>query len=145
MHSYVQTPDGWEDEFISDETDRLPENLAATIQSPIVSQALELKLRGCGFRVCRRLNDSYVAEILEAKDILCSKLSQLKIRYVKGDANFVLAYFGDNCKKVVEKLRKKDILVRDRSSDPLLDGFVRITIGTKKQMNLAAAAFEAIR
>jgi len=93
----------------------------------------------------KKFVDSYVAEVLEAKDILCSKLSQLKIRYVKGDANFVLAYFGDDCKKVVEKLRKKDILVRDRSSDPLLDGFVRITIGTKEQMNLAAAALEAIR
>jgi len=32
------------------------------------------------------------------------------------------------------------VLVRDRSNDPGCDGFVRVTIGTREQMALAARA-----
>ena len=92
----------------------------------------------------KKFVENYVEEILKAKEFLCRELSKLKIRYVKGDANFILAYFGSNCKKIVEKLRDKNILVRDRSADPLLNGFVRITIGTKEQMQQLVNALERI-
>jgi histidinol-phosphate aminotransferase len=37
-------------------------------------------------------------------------------------------------------MREAGVLVRDRSSDPGCDGRVRITIGTREQMERAAAA-----
>jgi histidinol-phosphate aminotransferase len=37
-------------------------------------------------------------------------------------------------------MRAAGVLVRDRSNDPGCDGCVRITIGTRQQMRLAATA-----
>src|SRR3989338_2135105 len=51
-------------------------------------------------------------------------------KYYKSDANFVLVKIGAKAAEFCKKLRKKGILVRNRSSDQLLNGCVRITLGT---------------
>ena len=38
-------------------------------------------------------------------------------------------------------MHARGVLVRDRSADPGCDGCVRITVGTREQMQKAAAAF----
>jgi histidinol-phosphate aminotransferase len=42
-------------------------------------------------------------------------------------------------------MREQDILVRDRSADPGCDGLVRITIGTRQQMQQAAAQIQQFK
>src|SRR3989338_3581075 len=72
----------------------------------------------------------YVTEIRTSKKILYKELNNLGIKYYKSDANFVLIKIGIKAAEFCKKLRKKGILVRNRSSDQLLDGCVRITLGT---------------
>src|SRR3989339_79161 len=76
---------------------------------------------------------SYVAEVLASRAFLADELKKLGIAALSGKANFVLAQFGQRCKEIDERLREKGILVRDRSSDPLLKGYIRISAGTLSQ------------
>ena len=48
------------------------------------------------------------------------------------DANFLLVKFKD-AKQAYDMLHKKDILVRDRSMEPLCENCLRITVGTKAE------------
>lgn len=61
-------------------------------------------------------------------------LALLGVRYFPTAGNFVLVYFGDRAKEVVAALARKNILIRDRSSDFGGEGYVRITFGTVAQM-----------
>ena len=83
---------------------------------------------------------NYVKEVNEGKKILYKLLDSLKIKYFESDANFVLLSLGKNAGYFCKKLKEEGILVRDRSSDAMLDGCVRITIGTKKQTEELAKA-----
>ncbi len=76
---------------------------------------------------------NYVKEVNESKKMLYKLLDSLKIKYFRSDANFVLLSLGKNAGYFCKKLKEDGILVRDRSSDAMLDGCVRVTIGTKKQ------------
>ncbi len=75
--------------------------------------------------------ESYVAEVLAARELLCLGLEQLGIRYVPSSANFVLADFGRRAIEVRDALREQAILVRDRSYEA--PGCLRITVGTREQ------------
>lgn len=78
----------------------------------------------------------YANEVGKAKKLLIACLKKLNIKFYRSDANFMLAYFGEQARYVEEKLREKGILVRNRSSDLLLNGCIRISIGTRKQMRV---------
>ncbi len=78
------------------------------------------------------VND-YVKEVEESKKILYKSLKSLDIEYYKSDANFVLLKIRKESKYFCQRLKEDGILVRDRSSDPLLEGCVRVTVGTRKQ------------
>ena len=77
--------------------------------------------------------NNYAKEVSESKKIIYDELEKLKIKYYPSEANFVLLDIGENAALFCKKLKEKGILVRDRSSDPLLEGCVRITLGTKEQ------------
>jgi histidinol-phosphate aminotransferase len=84
----------------------------------------------------------YVAEVLAARQLLCSGLEKLGIRYVPSSANFVLGYFGSRALEVRDALREQAILVRDRSYES--PGSVRITVGTRDQTGRLLAALDEI-
>jgi histidinol-phosphate aminotransferase len=75
--------------------------------------------------------ESYVAEVLAARELLCLGLEKLGIAYVPSSANFVLGHFGKRAATVRDALRGRAILVRDRSYEA--PGCVRITVGTREQ------------
>jgi histidinol-phosphate aminotransferase len=85
---------------------------------------------------------TYVAEVLAARELLCVGLEKLGITYVPSSANFVLARFGERAIEVRDRLREKSILVRDRSYEA--PGCVRITVGTREQTRDLLSALEAI-
>lgn len=74
---------------------------------------------------------TYVEEILSAREFFIEQLEMLGIKTVPSKANFVLAHFGEEAQKVKQRLAEKKILVRER---PDLEGYLRFTIGTEKQM-----------
>ena len=86
--------------------------------------------------------ETYVAEVLAARELLCVGLEKLGIKYVPSSANFVLGHFGRRAIEVRDRLRDQAILVRDRSYEA--PGCVRITVGTREQTRRLLSALEEI-
>lgn len=72
----------------------------------------------------------YAAEVREARAMIYAGFERLGIPYVPSQANFVLFRAGARAIEIRDKLREKNILVRDRSYE--LPGCVRITVGTRE-------------
>ncbi len=76
--------------------------------------------------------EKYIQEISESKKILATRLRELDFEFHITPANFFLIKFS-NPKAAIQVLEQNGIFVRDRSTVPQLEGFVRITIGTPTQ------------
>jgi len=86
----------------------------------------------------------YVGEVLEARPEFEAALDEAGLRRWPSRANFVLVEIGAQYKEFTRLMSAAGVLVRDRSSDPGCDGRVRITIGTREQMRLAAAILKEV-
>jgi len=86
----------------------------------------------------------YLNEVRESKRVLYAALDRLGLTYLRSDANFVLARFGNSAKNVVAGLRARNIFVRDRSGDPGCEGYVRITTGVVAHTQACIAAIEEV-
>ncbi len=84
--------------------------------------------------------DWYVGEVLAARTEFEAALDAAGVRRWPSRANFVLVEIGTQHAEFVRLMRDAGVLVRDRSSDPGCDGRVRITIGTRAQMQQAVTA-----
>ena len=87
--------------------------------------------------------DWYVAEVRAARSEFEAVLDARGIRRWPSEANFILIEIGEKHKEFSTRMAAKGVLVRDRSNDPGCDGRVRITIGTREQMQQAVAALDA--
>jgi histidinol-phosphate aminotransferase len=74
----------------------------------------------------------YVLEVLTARELLYVGLERLKIPYIRSQANFVLFDAGDRAIAIRDELRRRGVLVRDRSYE--IPGCVRVTVGTRDQV-----------
>lgn len=87
----------------------------------------------------------YVSHVRQGRDELEQELRQRGIRYWPSQANFVLASFGPLNAALIEFMRARGILVRDRSHDYGCEGCARITLGTAEQTaRLLRALVEAL-
>ena len=86
--------------------------------------------------------EKYVTEVLAAKELLYVGLEKLGIPYYESKANFVLFEAGTRAIPVRDELRRRGVLVRDRSYE--LPGCVRVTIGTRDQIRRFLAELEEI-
>jgi histidinol-phosphate aminotransferase len=76
--------------------------------------------------------EDYALEVLAARELLYVGLEHLKIPYIRSQGNFVLFQAGDRAIPIRDELRNRSVLVRDRSYE--LPGYVRVTVGTRDQM-----------
>ncbi|HEY9125573.1 MAG TPA: histidinol-phosphate transaminase [Acidobacteriaceae bacterium] len=83
---------------------------------------------------------SYVGEVKLAREEFLAQIDRLGYRWWPTQANFVLVEIGSSHKQFVKEMQEQGILVRDRSTDPGCEGLVRITIGTREQMDKAVEA-----
>ena len=81
----------------------------------------------------------YVSEVRESRARLERALEALGIQFWASQANFVLARVGAAA-AFVEQMRRRGILVRDRSSDHGCEGCVRITLGPRAHADRLLAA-----
>ena len=91
--------------------------------------------------------DRYVTETLQSRASLESVLTTRGITFWPSQANFVLARVGStksDSQAFVEQMRRRGILVRDRSSDHACEGCVRFTLGTAQHTNRLLAALDEI-
>jgi histidinol-phosphate aminotransferase len=85
----------------------------------------------------------YVGEVLESRARLERALAAGGITFWPSQANFVLARAGatpPDSAAFVEQMRRRGILVRDRSGDHGCAGCVRITLGTREHADRLLAA-----
>ncbi len=89
----------------------------------------------------KELSTSWIEQILQARTILEDQLKALGfvMKVYPSDANFLLLKVLDPG-KLYGFLMQKGIIVRDRSSVPLCDGCIRITVGTEKENRLLMEA-----
>jgi histidinol-phosphate aminotransferase len=76
--------------------------------------------------------EQYTAEVRRSRAILEQELGNLGLHYWPSHANFVLVRIGSAHAEFVHALRTRQILVRDRHSDPGCEGCVRLSVGTEK-------------
>src|SRR5260370_31875060 len=69
-------------------------------------------------------------------------LRELGVCFFQSHANFVLMNVGSKHKELVQAMRANGVLLRDRSTDPGCDGFVRITIGLEEHVTRGLAALK---
>jgi histidinol-phosphate aminotransferase len=81
----------------------------------------------------------YVGEIRESRVRLEKALEGMGIQFWPSQANFVLALVGA-AGSFVEQMRRRGILVRDRSGDHGCEGCVRITLGPRPHADRLLAA-----
>lgn len=84
--------------------------------------------------------DWYVSEVLTGRADFEAALDRAGLRWWPSRANFVLVDIGPQHREFVELMRAAGVLVRDRSNDPGCLGRVRVTIGTREQMQQAIGA-----
>jgi len=87
----------------------------------------------------------YTNEVKKGKKLMYEELRKLKIKAYETSGNFMIVKIGNKSREIEEKLREKGILVRDRSSYPLLAGCLRIGIGTKTQAKQLIQALKEIK
>jgi histidinol-phosphate aminotransferase len=83
-----------------------------------------------------------VTEVLAAREFLYVGLERLGVPYYMSQANFVLFRAGDRAVEIRDELKRRGVLVRDRSYE--LPGCVRVTVGTHDQVEKFLKELEAI-
>ncbi len=88
--------------------------------------------------------DAYVAEVLGARDWLVAQLLQAGVRHHSAGGNYLLLWPQGDPRAVEQALRQAGILVRSMAGKPLIDGSLRVSLGTRAQMEQFWRAYAAI-
>jgi len=88
--------------------------------------------------------DAYVAEVLGARDWLVAQLVQAGVHHHSAGGNYLLIWPQADPRAVEQALRQAGILVRSMAGKPLIDGSLRVSLGTKAQMEQFWRAYAAI-
>ncbi len=85
--------------------------------------------------------NSYVKEIFSSRDWIKSQLNLLNNRYHIDGGNYFLLWTKSSPAETVSLFKDQGILVRDMKGKKLIEGSVRVTLGTRKQMEQFWTAF----
>ena len=85
----------------------------------------------------------YSEQVRVGRERMMNGLRELGVPFFPSHANFVLMNIGPKHKELVQAMRANGVLLRDRSTDPGCDGFVRITVGVEEHVTRGLAALKA--
>jgi histidinol-phosphate aminotransferase len=85
----------------------------------------------------------YITQVHQGRERVFEALRELRVRTWPSAANFVLMDIGPRHKELCTRMRERGVLLRDRSSDPGCDGYVRITIGVEDHVTRGIEALRA--
>lgn len=88
--------------------------------------------------------DGYVAEVLRARNWLLERLRAAGVRHHAAGGNYLLLWPQGPTAEVEDRLKQAGILVRSMAGKPLIDGALRVSIGTTPQMECFWQAYRAI-
>jgi histidinol-phosphate aminotransferase len=78
--------------------------------------------------------DAYVAEVGRARAWLVAELERAGVRHHGEGGNYLLLWPPTSAVEVERRLRERGILVRSMAGKPLIEGSLRVSIGTTAQM-----------
>ena len=84
----------------------------------------------------------YSEQVRVGRERMMDGLRELGVPFFPSHANFVLMNIGPKHKEFVTAMRAHGVLLRDRSTDPGCDGFVRITIGVEEHVTRGLEALK---
>ena len=84
----------------------------------------------------------YSEQVRVGRGRMMDGLRELGVPFFPSHANFVLMNIGPKHKEFVSAMRAHGVLLRDRSTDPGCDGYVRITIGVDEHVTQGLAALK---
>ncbi|HZQ42573.1 MAG TPA: histidinol-phosphate transaminase [Acidobacteriaceae bacterium] len=84
----------------------------------------------------------YITQVHQGRERVFDTLRELGVRTWPSAANFVLMDIGPRHKELCARMRERGVLLRDRSSDPGCEGYVRITVGVEEHVT---RGIEALR
>jgi histidinol-phosphate aminotransferase len=85
--------------------------------------------------------NAYVAEVLAARQWLVERLVAAGVRHHVDGGNYLLIWPRRPATEVDQALREAGILVRSMAGKPLIDGSLRVSLGTLEQMGRFWEAF----
>ena len=88
--------------------------------------------------------DGYVAEVLRARRWLLEQLQAAGVRHHAAGGNYLLIWPGSPAEEVERRLREAGILVRSMAGKPLIEGSLRVSLGTTAQMQQFWSAYQRI-
>jgi histidinol-phosphate aminotransferase len=88
--------------------------------------------------------DAYVAEVLRARTWLVQQLQLAGVRHHAAGGNYLLIWPESPAEDVERRLRGAGVLVRSMAGKPLIDGSLRVSLGTLEQMQRFWAAYSVI-
>jgi histidinol-phosphate aminotransferase len=89
--------------------------------------------------------EAYVAEVLAARDALVEQLRQAGVRHHVDGGNYLLLWPAQDPHEVERRLKQEaGILVRSMAGKPQLDGCLRVSLGTRPQMERFWQAWRAV-
>jgi histidinol-phosphate aminotransferase len=88
--------------------------------------------------------EAYVAEVLHARDWLVGQLRAMGVRHHVDGGNYLLLWPKAPAAEVEDRLRQAGILVRSMAGKPLVDGSLRVSLGTTAQMERFWQAYRRI-
>jgi histidinol-phosphate aminotransferase len=84
----------------------------------------------------------YAEQVNSGRARMMDGLRAMGVDFFPSHANFVLMKIGAKHAELVAAMRVRGVLLRDRSTDPGCDGFVRITIGVEDHVTRGLAALK---
>ena len=88
--------------------------------------------------------DAYVAEVLRARHWISAQLQAAGVRHHVDGGNYLLIWPQAGAAAVDAALRAEGILVRSMAGKPLIDGSLRVSLGTVEQMQRFWRAYAGI-
>jgi histidinol-phosphate aminotransferase len=88
--------------------------------------------------------DAYVAEVLRARTWLVDRLQAAGVRHHADGGNYLLIWPQAPAPVVEVRLREAGILVRSMAGKPMIDGSLRVSIGSEAQMERFWEAYRMI-
>ena len=86
----------------------------------------------------------YADQVATGRERAMAGLSSLGVDFFPSHANFILMKIGPLHAELCAAMRTHGVLLRDRSTDPGCDGYVRITIGIEDHVTRGLAALKTI-
>lgn len=83
------------------------------------------------------IKDNHVLEVNKGKGVLYQRFDEMQIQVLKSDTNFVYFKLNENIDPniIYEKLKLKNIYIKNPFKGNPFDNFLRTTVGTSDQMN----------